>query len=77
MGKERYPHPAQKSLRLLKHILNIASNPGDLVLDPFMGVGSTAVACKQLNRNVIGMEVNPTYFAMAKERMGETKAGAA
>ena len=77
MGKERYPHPTQKSLRLLKHILNIASNPGDLVLDPFMGAGSTAVACKQLKRNVIGMEISPTYFAMAKERMGETEAGAA
>ena len=76
-GKERYPHPTQKSLRLLKHILGIASNTGDLVLDPFMGVGSTAAACKQLNRNFIGMEINPAYFAMAKERIEQIEITAA
>lgn len=49
---------------MLKH-----SNEGDLVLDCFMGSGTTGVACKKLNRNFIGMEINETYFNKAKERI--------
>jgi len=72
MGPERIKtpkHPAQKPVRLLKHLIGIASNPGDLVLDPFMGVGSTGVAALALGRRFNGMELNPDYFAAAQQRL--------
>lgn len=74
MGKERLQnpkHPTQKPLSVLKHIIEIASNENDTVLDCFMGVGSTGVACVDLNRNFIGMEINEEYFNAAKTRIEE------
>lgn len=62
-------HPAQKPVRLLKHLIGIASNPGSLVLDPFMGVGSTGVAALELGRRFTGMELDPDYFAAAQARL--------
>jgi len=53
----------------LEHIIKIASNEGDIVFDPFMGVGSTGVAAKNLNRNFIGFELDPLYFEAAKSRI--------
>lgn len=75
MGKERLrepKHPTQKPLKVLKHIIEIASNPGDLVLDMFMGVGSTGVAALELNRRFYGIELDPVYFQAAKRRIQET-----
>ena len=69
MGKERLNHPTQKPLGVLKHILKIASDEGDAVLDPFMGVGSTGAACKEMNRNFIGIEIEKEYFNLAKKRL--------
>jgi site-specific DNA-methyltransferase (adenine-specific)/modification methylase len=72
MGPERLKapkHPAQKPVRLLKHLIGIASSPDGLVLDPFMGVGSTGVAALQLERRFIGMERDPGYFAAAEQRL--------
>ncbi len=63
-------HPAQKPVRLLKHLLQIASNPGDIVFDPFMGVGSTGVAAKELDRQFIGCEIEPLYYKAACRRLG-------
>jgi DNA modification methylase len=54
--KDKKCHPAQKSLELLRRIILIGSNEGDLVLDPFAGSGTTGVACRQLNRNFILIE---------------------
>lgn len=62
-------HPAQKPVRLLKHLIDIASQPGDLVLDPFMGVGSTGVAALALERRFVGMELDPDYFIAAQQRL--------
>jgi len=45
------------------------SKPGDIILDPFMGIGSTAIACKQLKRNFIGCEINKTYVNCAEKRL--------
>lgn len=45
---------------------------GGVVFDPFMGSGTTGVACKNLNRNFIGIELDPTYFETAKKRIKET-----
>ena len=73
MGKERLKHPTQKPIKVLKHILKIASNKGDLVLDPFMGVGSTGVACKEMDRDFIGIEIEKEYVALAKQRVKNAK----
>lgn len=62
-------HPAQKPTSILKKIITIASNPGDIVFDPFMGVGSTGIASLSLGRKFIGFELNEIYFSAAKERI--------
>lgn len=72
MGPERLKtpkHPAQKPVRLLKHLIGIASSPDGLVLDPFMGVGSTGLAALELERRFIGMELDPGYFVAAEQRL--------
>ncbi|WMW24352.1 site-specific DNA-methyltransferase [Methanolobus sediminis] len=66
--KEKRVHPAQKPIELFKWILENYSNPGDLVLDPFLGSGTTLRACRETNRNCIGFEKNPEYEQLIKER---------
>ncbi len=62
-------HPTQKSLKLMEELLKIHSNKNDLVVDCFMGSGTTGVACKNLNRNFIGIELDEKYFNIAKDRI--------
>lgn len=62
-------HPSQKTQKLLTRLLCISSNPGDVVLDPFVGSGSTAEACLYNNRRYIGFESNKAYYEMAVERV--------
>ena len=62
-------HPTQKPIDLMKYLIEVSSNENDIVLDPFMGSGSTGIACKKLNRNFIGIELDKTYFDVAKERI--------
>ena len=72
MGSERVAdpvHPTQKPLKVLKHLISIASNPGDLVFDPFMGVGSTGVAALELGRRFLGVELDAAYFEAARRRL--------
>lgn len=69
MGKERTSHKTQKPLKVCLPFIEISSNEGELVLDPFMGSGSTAVAARKLNRNFIGFELNPDYCKIAQERI--------
>lgn len=64
-------HPTQKSLKLMEELVKIHSNEGMTILDPFMGSGTTGVACKNLNRNFIGIELDETYFNIAKQRIGD------
>jgi site-specific DNA-methyltransferase (adenine-specific)/modification methylase len=74
MGNERVKnpkHPTQKPLRLLKHLINIASNERDLVLDPFMGVGSTGIAAVEMHRRFIGIEIEKDYYEATKKRFAE------
>lgn len=66
--KENY-HPTQKPVALLEWLIKTYSNEGDLVLDNCMGSGSTGIACVNLNRNFIGMELTEQYFEIAKERI--------
>lgn len=72
MGAERWKnphHPTQKPLRVLGPIIQIASNPGDTVFDPFMGVGSAGVAALKSGRKFIGFEADERYFKAARERL--------
>ena len=62
-------HPAQKPLRLLEHLIGIASDGGALVFDPFMGVGSTGAAALRLGRRFLGVETDGEYFRAAAERL--------
>lgn len=62
-------HPTQKPVELIEKIILNSSEPGDTVLDTFMGSGTTAVACKRTGRHFIGHEIDKTYFDIAKERI--------
>ena len=64
-------HSCQKPLIILEKIIKTSSNENDVVLDCFMGSGSTGVACKHTNRKFIGIEVNEKYFDIAKKRIEE------
>ena len=69
-AKEKVAHPTQKPIKLMERFVNIFTNEGDTVLDFCMGSGSTGVACKNLNRNFIGIEKYKNYFNIAKTRLG-------
>jgi len=62
-------HKSQKPIELIRKLIMEYSNEGDTVLDPFLGSGTTAVACKQLNRNYIGIELSEEYCSIAKKRL--------
>jgi DNA modification methylase len=66
--EERY-HTTQKPIQLMDRLISASTNEGMIVLDPFMGVGSTAVSCKNLNRRYIGIELNPEYAKIASKRI--------
>jgi len=77
-GKERLKgnngraaHPTQKPLELFKRLIEMASDKEDLILDPFVGSGTTAIAAKELKRNWIGIENNKEYYNLAKKRIDE------
>jgi DNA modification methylase len=65
-------HPTPKDPDLCKYILRSASKQGETVLDPFMGSGTTGMACKELGRNFIGIEISPEYFKIAERRINNT-----
>ena len=66
-------HPTQKPLKLIQQVLLTASNKGDLVLDPFIGSGTTAVVAKALGRNWIGIEKEKKYVDLANRRVIDYK----
>jgi DNA modification methylase len=68
-GIESGLHPTQKNLGLMKELVKIHSNQGDTVIDPFMGSGTTGLACKNLGRKFIGIEQDANYFEIAKKRI--------
>lgn len=69
-------HPTQKPVTLMEYLIRTYTNEGMTVLDNCMGSGTTGVACKNLNRNFIGIELDPLYFQLAKNRINATKWGA-
>ena len=62
-------HPAQKTVALLKKLIEIFTDPGDVVIDPCFGSGSTARACMETGRNFYGFEINKEFYRKAKEQM--------
>jgi site-specific DNA-methyltransferase (adenine-specific) len=67
--KSEYYHPAFNSQKLMTYLVGLGSRDNEVVLDPFMGTGTTGVACKNLNRRFIGIEINPEYFKTSKIRL--------
>ncbi len=66
-------HPTQKPLDLMRWCVCMATKPGDTVLDPFMGSGTTGVACRMEGRNFIGIELDPHYYAIAERRIANAQ----
>lgn len=64
-------HPSQKPRKLISNLIQDYSKKGDTILDPFMGSGTTGVACKELGRNFIGIEISPEYFKIAEKRINQ------
>lgn len=62
-------HPTEKPVKIMEDFIIISSNLGDTIFDPFMGSGSTGVACMQLGRKFIGCEINEQYYNIAKRRI--------
>lgn len=74
-NENRQSHPTQKPEGLVERMVLVATCSGDLVVDPFFGSGTTLRVCQQLERECIGIEVNPEYAEMARMRLGERFAG--
>ncbi|MBC3863085.1 site-specific DNA-methyltransferase [Undibacterium jejuense] len=66
---EREEHPTQKPLEIIERMIKASCPPGGVVLDPFMGSGTTAVAAKRCGRDFVGFELNPDYCAMIEKRL--------
>lgn len=74
-NENRQNHPTQKPEGIIERIVLASSNKGDIVLDPFSGSGTTIRVCQQLHRHAIGIELNPEYVEMTKERLSEPFSG--
>ena len=74
-SKEKVNHPTQKPVQLMERCIKLWANPNNIVLDPFMGSGTTGVACKNLGRNFIGIEKMDKYFEIAQKRISECGVG--
>lgn len=73
--KRAYAHPTVKPLPIIRNLVENSSREGGLVLDPFMGSGTTAVACKELKRNFIGFEINKDYWEASRTRLASVIPG--
>ena len=67
-------HPTEKHVNLMIHFILLHTEADDLILDPFIGSGTTAIACLKTNRNFIGMEISPEYCEIANKRIGYEQA---
>ena len=65
-------HPTPKPIELVEHFLRLHTKPGDLVLDPFAGGGTTGVACQRMGRRFLGFEIDPVWVDYANRRLGVT-----
>lgn len=69
----RDEHPCQLPIHLLERIVLMSTDPGDIVLDPFLGTGTTAIAAKALGRHYIGLELDPMYKRIAEDKLAQVK----
>lgn len=69
-SNEKIGHPSQKPIALIDSLVSSSSRPGDLVLDPFLGSGTTAASCEGLKRRWVGIESNQAYLEMSRKRLG-------
>lgn len=69
VSKKDYPHPCPVPVKLMERIILLTTRPGDVVMDPFMGSGTTAIACIRTGRHFIGFEIDDGYCAMANGRI--------
>ena len=69
MENKNNDHPTEKPVELMEILIKNSSKEGDLVMDPFVGVGASALACQNLNRNFIGCEIDKKYYDTAMERL--------
>ncbi|MGK2953568.1 MAG: DNA methyltransferase, partial [Thiobacillus sp.] len=67
--REKIDHPSPRPLPQVQYVIEIASQPGATIFDPFAGSGTTGVACMKTGRKFIGIEIDPGYFAIAKRRI--------
>jgi len=74
-GDNNLKHPTVKPVNMLEYLILLCTNEGDTVLDPFMGTGTTGIACANTGRNFIGMELDPEYFALSQERITKANMG--
>jgi len=70
-GKERLPHTTQKPVSLISHLILVSSDNDSLILDPFLGSGTTAYCAKKLNRKCIGIEIEERYAEIAAKRCSQ------
>jgi site-specific DNA-methyltransferase (adenine-specific) len=75
LGSQKAAHQTQKPLSLMLELVADFTDPGDLVLDPYCGSGTTGVACLRLGRRFLGFEINPQYAELARERLSAEEQG--
>ena len=73
VSPQKLTHPCEKPVPLIEELIIESSDEGDVILDSFLGTGSTAIACINTNRNFIGIELDDKYFEIAKERIEECR----
>lgn len=74
MQSERVDHPTQKPIALMKWCIELVSQPGELIFDPYTGSGTTGVAAMKTGRRFLGCEINEIYFAIAQRRIEDAAA---
>ncbi len=72
-SKEKCGHPSQKPIDLIAKLVACASDPGDLVFDPFLGSGTTAVVAESLGRRWLGIEMNPAFVELTRQRLADAR----
>ncbi len=73
-SKEKVGHPSQKPIKLIEMLVLSATRESDFVLDPFLGSGTTALVCQNLNRSFTGIEIEPKYIEIAESRLQQSQA---
>ena len=73
-GGEKVNHPTVKNAEMMQRLVELLTREGDMVCDPFMGSGTTAVACQNTARRFVGCELIPEYFELTESRLEKAKA---